>query len=84
MLRPGVRSEVERIEKEEFFLSNQLLKIREEAGLTQAMLAERMKVHPTAVARLERALITGKPSPSLDSLQRYIQACGKRLVFQVV
>lgn len=60
MSRPGVRAEVERIEQEEIELLDQLLKIRLDAGLTQAQLAERMGTQASAVARLERSLATGK------------------------
>jgi hypothetical protein len=52
MSRPGVRAGVERIEQEEIELLDQLLKTRPDAGLTQA----------SAVARLERFLVTGKHS----------------------
>ena len=42
MRRPGVRKEVERIEREEGVLLDILLKARQEAGLSQAQVAERM------------------------------------------
>lgn len=83
MRRPGVRAEVERIEREESALLDALLKARQEAGLTQAQVAERMGTQAPAVARLERALATGKHSPSVATLRRYVKACGKRLVLQV-
>jgi predicted transcriptional regulator len=83
MQRPGVRVEVERIEREESVLLDALLKARQEAGLTQAQLAELMGTQAPAVARLERALATGKHSPSVATLRRYLKACGKRLVMQV-
>jgi predicted transcriptional regulator len=83
MRRPGVRAEVARIEREEAALLDALLKARQEAGLTQAQVAERMGTHAPAVARLERALATGKHSPSVATLRKYIKACGKRLVLQV-
>jgi hypothetical protein len=35
------------------------------------------------VARLERALATGKHSPSVATLRKYVKACGKRLVLEV-
>ena len=41
--------------------------------------ARRMNVSPPVVSRLERALLTGKPSPSLRTLQKYAQAVGKRV-----
>ena len=81
--RPGVRAEVYRIEREEAVLLDALLKARQEAGLIQAQVAERMGTHAPAVARLERALATGKYSPSVSTLRKYVKACGKRLVLQV-
>ena len=83
MRRPGVRAEVERLEREEFALLDALLKAREEAGLTQAQVAKRMGTQAPAVARLERALATGKHSPSVATLRKYVKACGKRLVLEV-
>jgi DNA-binding XRE family transcriptional regulator len=83
MRRPGVRKEVERIEREEGMLLDLLLKARHDAGLTQAQVAERMGTQPPAVARLERALATGKHSPSLATLRKYAQACGKELLLQL-
>ena len=83
MQRPGVRAEVERLEREESALLDALLMARQSAGLTQAQVAERMGTQAPAVARLERALATGKHSPSVATLRRYVKACGKRLVLKV-
>jgi DNA-binding XRE family transcriptional regulator len=83
MRRPGVRKEVERIEREEGALLDILLKARQEAGLSQAQVAERMGTQAPAVARLERSLATGKHSPSLTTLRKYAQACGKTLTLQL-
>ena len=83
MRRPGVREEVERLEREEFALLDALLKARQAAGLTQAQVAERTGTQAPAVARLERALATGRHSPSMATLRKYVKACGKRLVLRV-
>ena len=83
MRRPGVRKEVERIEREEGVLLDLLLKARHAAGLTQAQVAERMGTQPPAVARLERSLATGKHSPSLATLRKYAEACGKELILHL-
>jgi len=83
MRRPGVRAEVERIEREEGALLDALLKARQQAGLTQAQLAERMGTQAPAVARLERALATGKHSPSIATVRKYVKACGRRLLLRV-
>ena len=52
MRRPGVRAEVKRLEREEFALLDALLKARQDAGLTQAEVAERMGTQAPSVARL--------------------------------
>lgn len=83
MQRPGVQAEVLRIEREEGVFLDALLKARQEAGLTQSQLAARMGTQAPAVARLERALATGKHSPSIATLRKYIKACGKSLVLQI-
>jgi transcriptional regulator with XRE-family HTH domain len=64
-------------------LLDALLKARQDAGLTQAQVAERMGTQAPAVACRERALATGKRSPSIATLRRYVKACGKRLVLRV-
>lgn len=83
MQRDGVQKEVARLERDEGALLDALLKARQEAGLTQAQVAERMGTMASAVARLERALATGKHSPSIATLRKYIKACGKSLVLQI-
>jgi DNA-binding XRE family transcriptional regulator len=83
MQRPGVKAEVKRIEREEYDLLDALLKARQEAGLTQAQVADRMGTQAPAVVRLERSLATGKHSPSVATLRKYVKACGKRLVLQI-
>jgi len=83
MRRPGVKAEVDRIEREEGELLDSLLKARHDAGLSQAEVAERMGTQAPAVARLERSLATGKHSPSVATLRKYVDACGKKLVLRV-
>ncbi len=83
MSRPGVAAEVARIERQEGELLDALLKARQDAGLTQAELATRMGTQAPAVARLERALATGKHSPSVATLRKYVKACGKELQLHV-
>lgn len=83
MRRPGVRAEVERIEREETALLDALLKARQGAGLTQAQVAKRMGTQAPSVARLERSLATGRHSPSIATIRKYVKACGKNLVLRV-
>lgn len=83
MARPGVKIEVGRIEREEAMLLDALLKARQEAGLSQAQIADRMGTQAPAIARLERSLATGKHSPSIATVRKYVKACGKKLLLQV-
>ncbi|WGY70458.1 helix-turn-helix transcriptional regulator [Burkholderia cepacia] len=77
---PEVRAEYERLNREEFALLDAMLAARRAAGLSQAEVAERMGTKAPAVTRLERALATGRHSPSIDTLRKYAAACGKKLV----
>jgi DNA-binding XRE family transcriptional regulator len=79
MQNPEFKTEYERIEREEMPMFDAILAARKAAGLTQAQVAERMGTKATAVTRLENALITGKPSPSLNTLRKYAAALGKKL-----
>ena len=76
---PAIRGEVERLEREEMPMFDTILAARKAAGLTQAQVAERMGTRAPAVTRLENALITGSPSPSIATLRKYAAALGKRL-----
>jgi transcriptional regulator with XRE-family HTH domain len=60
-------------------LLDAILNVRKEAGLTQEQIAERMSIKATAVARLENALVTGKPSPSLNILRKNATSLSKKL-----
>jgi len=79
-----VKAEYERLEREEMPMLDALLAARSDAGLTQEEVAARMGTQAPAVARLEKSLITGKPSPSLATLNRYAQALGKQLQVRFV
>ena len=81
---PAVKAEVERLNREEFALLDQILAARKSAGLSQADVAERMGTHAPAIARLESSLATGKHSPSLNTLRKYAQALGKRVELLLV
>jgi DNA-binding XRE family transcriptional regulator len=81
---PAVRAEYERLEREEGPMLDAILAARREAGLTQAQVAKRMGTKAPAVARLEAALISGSPSPSLATLRKYAAALGKRVQVRLV
>ncbi|HLT99007.1 MAG TPA: helix-turn-helix transcriptional regulator [Burkholderiaceae bacterium] len=82
--KPAVRAEYARIERNEMPMFDLILQARTEAGLTQAQVAERMGTKAPAVARLENALITGKHSPSIATLEKYAAALGKKLEVRLV
>ena len=53
---------------------------RERAGLTRTELAKRARMSPSAVARYE----TGQSSPTIDTTQRCVDACGIELRVDLV
>ena len=61
-----------------------MLAARLEAGLTQAQIAELMGIKVPAVTRLENSLASGKHSPSIETLQKYANALGKKLEVHLV
>jgi DNA-binding XRE family transcriptional regulator len=81
---PAVKVEVEKLNREEFAILDEILAARKEAGLSQAQIAKRMGTHAPAIARLEGALATGNHSPSLSTLRKYAAALGKRIELHLV
>jgi len=81
--RKNVKAAYEALETE-FSLLRELLKARQNAGLTQAEIAERMGTKAPAVTRLESSLSSGKHSPSIATLKKYAQALGCHLEIKVV
>jgi predicted transcriptional regulator len=80
----AVKAEVQRLNKEEFAILDEMLKARKAAGLSQAEVAKRMGTQAPAVARLESSLATGKHSPSLSTLRKYAAALGKKVELHLV
>ena len=68
----------------EYAILDEMLTARREAGLTQAQVAERMGTKAPAVTRLENSLASGKHSPSIETLQKYAKALGKKLEVHLV
>ena len=83
LLREDVKTEYEALAPE-FELLRTLLKARQDAGLTQAQVAERMGTRASAIARLEAALANGKHSPSVATLRKYAHAVNRRLEIRLV
>jgi ribosome-binding protein aMBF1 (putative translation factor) len=81
--KSGVKPAFDALE-EEYTALHAMLQARQAAGLTQAEVAFRMGTTVSAVSRLEASLRSEKHSPSFATLRKYAQACGKKLVIQMV
>lgn len=68
----------------EFSLLHEILRARQNAGLSQAEIAERMGTKAPAVTRLESSLSSGKHSPSLSTLKKYADALNCHLEIKLV
>ena len=71
---PEIRAEYEALAPE-FEISNELLKARLRAGLSQAELASLMRTSQSAIARLE----SGQTLPSTKTLIRFAEATGSKI-----
>jgi DNA-binding XRE family transcriptional regulator len=69
--------------EDEFVALDALLTARRKAGLSQAEVARRMGMKSSSLARIETSLGNHKHSPSLATLRRYAQACGKKLIIKI-
>lgn len=65
---------------EEYAALEAMIRARAGSGVTQAELAERMGTTQSAIARLE----SGRVSPTVETLQKYARALGKRLRIEMV
>jgi ribosome-binding protein aMBF1 (putative translation factor) len=83
LAKPGVQKAYDALE-EEYSTLHAMLDARLAAGLTQADVAARMGTTVSAISRLESSLRSEKHSPSFATLRKYAQACGKKLVVQMV
>jgi transcriptional regulator with XRE-family HTH domain len=80
---PEFKAEYDALE-EEFSIFDALVEARRQAGLTQEEVARRMGTKPPAIARLESSGGQKKPSPTLNTLQKYAKALGCRLELRLV
>jgi len=78
-----VREEYESLNPE-FNLLREMLKARQDAGLSQADIAERMGTKPPAITRLESSLTSGRHSPSIATLKKYAEAVNCHLEIKLV
>jgi transcriptional regulator with XRE-family HTH domain len=80
---PTFRKEYDAL-AEEFALFDALVRARQQAGLTQTEVAERMGTKTPAVARLEAGGGRQHHTPSLATLRKYAAAVGCRLEVKLV
>lgn len=79
---PKLRAAYDALE-DEFAALAALLSARRRAGLSQAEIARRMGVKSSSLARIETSLGSRKHSPTLETLRRYAEACGKKLIIKI-
>lgn len=81
--KAGVQELYQELE-EEYHLLAEMIHARQEAGKTQAEVAELMGVKTSAVGRLESTLFYKNHSPSLMTLKKYAHALGYKLELNLV
>ena len=81
--REGVKAAYDAMDPE-FSLLRELLKARQNAGLSQAEVAKLMGTKAPAITRLESSLSSGKHSPSIATLKKYAKALGCHLEIKLV
>ena len=81
--RSSVKKEYDRLEPE-FTLLREMLRARNKASLTQAQIAERMGTKPPSITRLESSLTSGKHSPSLATIKKYLEVLNCRLEIKII
>lgn len=63
----------------EYEVAREVTRARQEAGLTQRQLAEAMGTTQSVISRIERG-----SNISIETLDRYVAACGQHLRIQIV
>ena len=76
---PEVRAEYDRLGPI-FAVVGQMVEARQQAGLTQVEIAQRMGTSQSVVARLEN----GRHMPTFDMVARYAAAIGRRVDIRLV
>ncbi len=79
LTNPEVKSEYERLGPI-FAVIGEMIEARQQAGLTQAEIANRMGTTQSVIARLENA----RHMPTFDMISRYAAALGRRVAVHLV
>jgi len=81
---PKVKKEYNSLEAE-FNLLNEMIKARKRSGKTQQEVAKKMHTSTSVIGRLEGLLgSTNKPSPTLATLRKYVEAIDCELKIKIV
>lgn len=80
--KASVKKEYDKLEPE-FTLLREMLRARNRAGLSQVQVAQKMGTKSTAITRLESSLSSGKHSPSLATIKKYLEALDCRLEIKI-
>ena len=81
--KSSVKKEYKTLEPE-FSLLREMLRARKKVGLSQAQIAERMGTKSPSITRLESSLSSGKHSPSLATIKKYVEALGCHLEIKII
>jgi transcriptional regulator with XRE-family HTH domain len=81
--KAAVRKQYEKLEPE-FTLLKEMLRARNKAGLSQAQVADRIGTKAPAITRLESSLTSGKHSPSLATIKKYLEALNCRMKIKII
>ena len=76
---PAFKSAYDELETE-YFIMREMLKSREELGISQAQLSTITGITQPDISKLEN----GKANPSISTLKKIASAFGKKLVIQFV
>jgi len=81
--KSSVHTEYNALEPE-FSMLKEMLLAREQLGLTQADIAQKMGIKTSAITRLESSLMTGKQLPSLTKIKQYADALNCHVEIKLV
>ncbi len=79
MKNPEYRAEYETT-REDFALQRELIRIRQQAQLTQSELAARMGTRQSNISRIE----SGTSSPDISTLKAFARGCGVKLKIEFI
>lgn len=70
--------------EDEFQLKRELIRARSAASFSQQKVADAMNTTKSSISRLETLHPAGRPSPSVETLQKYAAAVGCKIVIKLI